>query len=155
MIDRSKTADPANVLLVEPADETARLARTAFSNDGSKTTIHTVSDGEAALEFLHRCGEYADAPRPCLVILRLDLPDSGPDGTAVLEEMRQATTLARIPVVVTVDSPTPDTASALYQLGANAVVSTPADSDSLLETLELVAQFWIDTARLPNRNDRC
>lgn len=151
MIDRSKAAEPADVLLVEPSDERARRTRDGFLDTGS-TTIHEVSDGDEALAFLEGRDEYADAPAPCLVVLRLELP--GPDGLDVLERMAERTDLSRIPVVVTVDDPDDDVVTDAYKRGANAVLPTPSDPAALAETMERVAEFWIATARLPNRIDR-
>ena len=154
MIDRTESAEPAEVLLVEPSEDRARLTRDGLSDERSTTRVHLVQDGEAALSFLERRGEYADAPTPCLAVLRSDLPERGPDGLDVLEALTDTRELARIPTVVTVDDPDDDVVEAAYQLGANAVVPTPDDSEAFLGTMSHVAQFWIATARLPNRNDR-
>lgn len=154
MIDRTESADPAHVLLVEPSPEAGDAIRDGLSSRGSEMIFSAAEDGSEALDVLHQRGEYADAPRPCLVILRFDLPESGPDGAAVLEALAEETTLSRIPVIVTATSPSDDAVREAYQLGANAVVPTPDDPDALVETMELVAEFWIATARLPNRADR-
>ncbi|QRV14837.1 response regulator [Haloterrigena salifodinae] len=153
MIDRSESAEPADVLLVEPSEERARHTRDGFSDTGA-TTMHVVSDGDEALAFLEGRDDYADAPAPCLVVLRLGLPAPGPDGLAVLERMAEQTTLARIPVVVTVDEPEDDVVTDAYNRGANAVLPTPSEPAALAETMARVAEFWIATARLPNRIDR-
>lgn len=153
MIDRSASAEPADVLLVEPSDERTRLTRDAFSG-GQSTTVHAVPDGESALAFLEGRDEYADAPAPSLVVLRLSLPEPGPDGLDVLERTAERTELARIPVVAIADEPDDDVVTEAYVRGANAVVPTPSDPAALSETMERVAEFWIGTARLPNRIDR-
>ncbi|NUB92411.1 response regulator [Haloterrigena sp. SYSU A558-1] len=153
MIDRGESAEPADVLLVEPSDERARHTRDGFSDTGA-TTMHAVSDGDEALAFLEGRDEYADAPAPCLVVLRLELPGPGPDGVDVLERMAERTELSRIPVVVTVDEPEDDVVTDAYNRGANAVLPTPSDPAALAETMARVAEFWIATARLPNRIDR-
>ena len=157
MIDRRETAEPADVLLVEPSEERARLSRDGLTDGGetdSRTRIHVVPDGEAALEFLERRGEYADAPAPSLAVVRFDLPDSGPDALEVLEAMAERPELARIPTVVTADDPAEAVIADAYLEGANAVVPTPSDPESYRETMAFVARFWIATARLPNRTDR-
>lgn len=151
MIDRSASA--ADVLLVEPSDERTRLTSDAFSG-GESTAIHAVSDGDAALAFLEGRDEYADAPAPCLVVLRLELPEPGPNGLDVLERTAEQTELARIPVVATADAPDDDLVTEAYVRGANAVLPTPSDPAALTETMERVAEFWLATARLPNRTDR-
>ena len=154
MIDRTESAEAADVLLVEPSDERARLVRDGFTDERSATTVHTVSDGDEALAFLEGRDEYADAPTPCLAVLRLDLPEPGPDGLAVLEELASRRELARIPVIVTADRIDEGVVDDAYGRGANAVVPTSSDPEELVETMEMVARFWIATARLPNRNDR-
>ena len=154
MIDRSNTDESTDVLLVEPADEFARLARDGFSGNRPKTTVHTVSDGTDALDFLAQRGAYTDVPTPSLIVFRLDCSESESDGLTALEELTSEPALARIPVVVMADSPSEETVQEAYRPSVNAVVSTPTDPDAFLETMDLIAQFWIATARLPNRTDR-
>ena len=154
MIDRTESAEPADVLLVEPSEDRARLTRDGLSDERSTTQVHVVPDGEAALSFLERRDEYADAPSPCLAVLRSELPERGPDALEVLEAVANRPTLARVPTVLTVDEPDDGVVAAAYQRGANAVVPVPVDDEAFRETIDAVAQFWLATARLPNRTDR-
>ncbi|MDQ2051331.1 response regulator [Natronolimnohabitans sp. A-GB9] len=154
MIDRSQSAESTDVLLIDPSPETARLIRAGVADRHPTTVFHTVADGADALDFLHRDGEYTDAPRPALVVLRLELPEPGPDGLDVLEAIDRTPGLPSVPVVVTVASPTEEVIQEAYQRGANAVVPIPDEPDALAETMDRVARFWIATARLPNRDDR-
>ena len=55
-------------------------------------------DGVEALAFLRREGQYADVPRPDLILLDLNLPRM--DGREVLAEMKSDPNLKTIPVVV-------------------------------------------------------
>ena len=154
MIDRSESADSADVLLVEPSDDRARLAKDRLTDGRSTTRVHVVPDGDAALAFLEQRDEYADAPTPCLAVLRAGLPASGSDALGLLEALTETRELARIPTIVTVGDPDDDVVAAAYQRGANAVVPTPDGSEAFRETMASIRQFWIATARLPNRNDR-
>ncbi|ELY49139.1 response regulator [Natronolimnohabitans innermongolicus] len=154
MIDRNEFAEPADVLLVEPSPDAAAWIRDGLTDDRAKTTVHAVSTGDDALAFLERRGEYADAPAPCLVLLRCDLPESGPDGFDVLEAISEEPSIDRVPSIALLETLSDDAVGEAYQRGANAVVPTPTDRAKLVETMELVAQFWIATARLPNRIDR-
>lgn len=154
MIDRRESAEPATVLLVEPSVETAQVVRDGLTEAQSSTNVRHVSDGDDALAFLERRDAYTDAPRPCLVVLRDERRESGPDGVAVLQAMGERTELERIPVVVLTTSPSDEAVREAYHEGANAVVPISTEPDALRETTELLSQFWIATARLPNRIDR-
>src|SRR5437762_9979545 len=78
---------PIDVLIVEDSAADVHLTVTALRDARIPNTIHIVEDGEEALTFLHHEGTYADAPRPDLVLLDLNLPKK--DGFEVLAEARE------------------------------------------------------------------
>jgi len=67
-------ASTIEILLVEDNPGDVRLKREAFKDAKLHLTLHVVSDGIEAMEFLKREGKHADAPRPDLILLDLDLP---------------------------------------------------------------------------------
>ena len=86
------------ILLVEDSPEDFETTRRAFRKAGLKNPILHCPDGDTALDFLFRRGAHADAPRPGLVLLDLNLP--GTDGREVLQEMKRDEELRCIPVIV-------------------------------------------------------
>ncbi|MGZ4943317.1 MAG: response regulator, partial [Halobacteriota archaeon] len=73
---------PVEILLVEDNPVDIRMTQEAFKDYRVANNLHVVSDGEAAMDFIHQRGEYADAPRPDLILLDLNLPKK--DGREIL-----------------------------------------------------------------------
>jgi len=106
-----------------------------------------VGDGVAALAFLRRDGRYADAPRPDLILLDLNLPKK--DGREVLEEIKQDPDLGMIPVVILSTSRDEEDIVRSYKLHANCYVSKPVDLDRFLGIVKGIKDFWLTVAKLP------
>ena len=107
----------------------------------------TAADGQQALEFLRRGGEYAQAPRPDLVLLDLNMPRMS--GHEVLREIKDDDDLKSIPIVVlTTSSAAPDI-TASYARHANAYVSKPMDLDSFEAAVRQINHFYSEIAILP------
>jgi two-component system response regulator len=106
-----------------------------------------VNDGEAAMEYLHQTGAYADASRPDLIILDLNLPKL--DGREVLREIKRDDNLKSIPVVVlTLSSAEKDLAKA-YEFGANTYITKPIDFEQFVKVVHSIEEFWFTIAKLP------
>jgi CheY-like chemotaxis protein len=133
------------VLLVEdnPADVT--LFQMAFP-PAKKVRIWNASTGRKALDFLHKVGEFAQAPRPDLIFLDLNLPVI--DGREVLEAVKADPDLRRIPVVVLSTSNSRADVSGSYQRGANSYLVKPADVDSLFRMMDVCCDYWFRTVML-------
>ncbi|GAA5178512.1 response regulator [Rugosimonospora acidiphila] len=140
---------PVDILLVEddPGDE--MMAREAFGDDAMATVLHVVSDGEQALDFVHRRGAYHSAPRPAFILLDLNLPRM--DGREVLANLKAHESTASIPVVVLTTSRSQDDVIRCYRLHSNAYVTKPTDYDNFIDVVRSINQFWSDTALLPDR----
>lgn len=136
------------LLLVEDSPADARLTLEALRVARSSLRIHHVESGTEALRFLYREQPYADAPRPDLVLLDLNLP--GLDGRDVLRQMKQAPALACIPVVVLTSSVAQTDVDQAYGLCANCYLVKPLGLDEYLALVQLMEQFWLGAARLPN-----
>ena len=139
---------PARVLLVEDNEADVRLTREALREAGDGVRLSTVGDGEQALAFLRREAGFAEAPRPDLVLLDLNLPRK--NGTEVLAEMRADERLACIPVIVLTSSAAQQDVEACYARGANAFVVKPHDLDAFMDLIGAIRSFWLDVARLPS-----
>jgi CheY-like chemotaxis protein len=142
-------AQPIDILLVEddPADEL--MTREAFQDNKIGNTLHVCTDGEEALEFLYRRGEYADAARPDLILLDLNLPKY--DGRAVLARIKADPDLASIPVVVLTTSAADEDILRSYELHANAYVTKPVDLDQFVAAIKQIDDFFVQVVRLPPR----
>ena len=133
------------VLLVEDNLADVELTCMALDEEGGPGTVFVARDGVDALAFLRHEGAHADAPRPDLVLLDLNLP--GIDGRGVLAEMKRDAALKRIPVVVLTSSSAPDDVAGAYDAGCNCFVTKPVDLDAYLATVRAIEHFWHTVAR--------
>ena len=138
-----------DVLLVEDDPGDVVLIKEAFEYNKVHNTLHIVSDGVEALEFLHRRGRYEEAPRPDLVLLDLNLPRK--DGREVLEEVKADRDLRTIPVVVLTTSEAEEDILRSYDLHANAYVTKPVDFDRFIEVVRQIDDFFVTVVKLPSR----
>ncbi|MGN5239579.1 MULTISPECIES: response regulator [unclassified Rhodococcus (in: high G+C Gram-positive bacteria)] len=143
------TGKPIDVLLVEddPGDEL--MTREAFEDNKIGNSLHVARDGEEALDFLYRRGAHADAPKPDLILLDLNLPKY--DGRQVLEQIKSDPDLAPIPVVVLTTSSAEEDILRSYRLHANAYVTKPVDLDQFIKAVKQIDEFFVQVVRLPTR----
>ncbi|MGQ3411877.1 response regulator [Natrinema versiforme] len=144
-------AEPAQILLVEDNPGDVRLTKEAFKQGRIENDLHVVSDGTEALDFLSQRSGYADAPRPDLILLDLNLP--GKDGEEVLEELKDDSALRSIPVIVLTSSRAEEDVVKSYELHANAYLTKPVDPDEFIETVRAFEKFWFSVVRLPPEVD--
>ncbi|MEY8017811.1 response regulator [Mycobacterium servetii] len=135
------------ILLVEddPGDEL--ITREAFEHNKLKNNLNVAHDGEEGLDYLYRRGKFADAVRPDLILLDLNLPKY--DGRQLLEQVKSDPDLARIPVVVLTTSSAEEDILRSYQLHANAYVTKPVDLDQFINAVRQIDEFFIQVVRLP------
>jgi CheY-like chemotaxis protein len=140
-------AEPIQILLVEDSLGDVRLTREAFKDAKVHISLHVASDGAEALAFLKREGEHANAPRPDLILLDLNLPKK--DGREVLEEIKESPTLKSIPVVVLTTSASEADILRSYRLHANCYITKPVGLDGFLEVVKSIDSFWLSVVQLP------
>ncbi len=139
---------PIEILLVEDNLGDIHLARAALRESKILNNLHVVQDGDAAMAFLTREGEYAGQPRPDLILLDLNLP--GKDGREVLEEVKSSTDLRRIPVVVLTTSSAEEDILRSYDSYANCYITKPVDLNGLTTIVSTIEDFWFSIVRLPS-----
>jgi CheY-like chemotaxis protein len=139
---------PIEILLVEDDPGDTLITREALDHSKVTNRLHCCSNGEEALAFLHRTGEFADAVRPDLVLLDLNLPRR--DGREVLAEIKSDPDLRRIPVVVLTTSQAEEDVLRSYDLHANAYVTKPVDFERFVDVVRSVDEFFFTVVRLPN-----
>jgi chemotaxis family two-component system response regulator Rcp1 len=142
-----RDAVPIEVLLVEDSSGDVRLTREAFKDAKVHINLHVVSDGTKAMAFLLRQGEHANAPRPDLVLLDLNLPKK--DGREVLQEIKESPTLKSIPVVILTTSASEADILRSYRLHANCYITKPVDLDGFLKVIKSIDSFWLSVVKLP------
>ena len=135
-----------NVLLVEDDPGDVLMTREAFE-EYLNNRLDVVNDGAEAIAYLRREGEYADAPRPDLILLDLNLPRR--DGREVLAEVKADDSLRHIPVIVLTTSRADEDVLRSYQLHANAYVTKPVDFDGFIEAIRQIDHFFVSVVQLP------
>jgi CheY-like chemotaxis protein len=140
-------AATVNLLLVEDDPGDVLMTREALASGGVPHNLQVVDNGESAVDFLRRRGEYRDAARPDLVFLDLNLPRL--DGYEVLSIVKGDEDLRRIPVVVLTTSEAEEDVRRSYDLHANAYVTKPTDLDGFLQAVRRIDQFFLSVAKLP------
>ncbi len=136
-----------NILLVDDNPADVVLMQEGLAGGQSKSCIHSVADGKQAIAYLNRTGPYANAPRPDLMILDLNLPKK--DGRAVLAEIKGDAKLRSIPIIIFSTSRSLPEIVRSYELGANCYVSKPGNLGEYFQTVKSIEEFWLGSASLP------
>jgi len=140
---------PIDILLVEDNAGDVRLTQEAFKEGRVLNTLSVATDGVEALAFLRREGRFADAPRPQLILLDLNLPKM--DGRQVLSEIKADPALRRIPVVVLTTSKAEQDIMRAYDEHASCFINKPVDLDQFLHVVQTIEDFWLTVVRLPGQ----
>ena len=143
----SGRGDPVEILLVEDNPGDVRLTREALREGKVYNNLHWAKDGVEALEFLRREGDHADAPRPDIILLDLNLPKK--DGREVLEIIKSDERLKNIPVVVLTTSKAEEDVLKSYALHANCYVTKPVDLEKFIVVVKSIDRFWLTVVTLP------
>ena len=141
---------PIEILLIEDNPGDVDLAREALESGKVHNSLHVVSDGEAAMDFLRGQGRYAAAPRPDLVLLDLNLPKK--DGRQVLAEIKSDPALRAIPVVILSTSRAEEDILKTYDLHANCYITKPIDLHQFIKVVQAIEDFWFTIVKLPPRD---
>jgi chemotaxis family two-component system response regulator Rcp1 len=139
---------PIEVLLVEDNPGDVRLTREAFNEAQVTNHLHVVMDGLEAMDFLQRRGRHAEAPRPDLILLDLNLP--GKSGREVLEKIKSDPGLRRIPVMILTSSKADQDLQRAYELHANCYIAKPLDFYQFVDIVRSIKHFWLDIVTLPS-----
>jgi two-component system, chemotaxis family, response regulator Rcp1 len=143
-MERNQSID---ILLVEDNPGDVRLTMEALKEAKLLNIINHVSDGVEALAYLRQEGKYANATRPDLVLLDLNLPKK--DGREVLQAVKSDPNLRRIPVVILTTSRAEQDILKAYNLHANCYITKPVDLDQFIKVAKSIDDFWFTMVRLP------
>jgi CheY-like chemotaxis protein len=139
---------PIEILLVEDNAADVRLTEEALKEGKVRNNLHVARDGMEALEFLRRQGKHANATRPDLILLDLNLPRR--DGREVLAEIKDDNDLKMIPVVVLTTSSAEADILKSYKLHANCYITKPVDLEQFVNVVKSIDDFWLTVVRLPS-----
>jgi two-component system, chemotaxis family, response regulator Rcp1 len=142
-------AAPIEVLLVEDSPGDVRLTLEAFKDAKVHINLHVALDGVDAMAFLGRQGNHANAPRPDLILLDLNLPKK--DGREVLSELKESPAFKSIPVVILTTSASEADIHGSYQHHANCYITKPVDLEGFLKVVKSIDSFWLSVVKLPHR----
>jgi DNA-binding response OmpR family regulator len=138
---------PIELLLVEDSPSDVAMTIEALRETRVANRLNVVEDGEAAMLYLRRRGQYAAAPRPDLIILDLNLPKK--DGLEVLQEVKADEKLKSIPVIVLTTSTAESDILRSYQLLASSYLTKPVGFEPFLAVVRGIEDFWLGLARFP------
>src|SRR6185369_8714715 len=137
------------ILLVEDNPADVNMLQESFLESKIANVLHVVNDGEAALNFLYKREEFADAHRPDLVLLDIGLPKK--NGLEVLAEIKADPDLRRIPVIILTTSKADEDILKSYDLHVNSYITKPVHLSELFEVMKGIENFWFGIAKLPPR----
>jgi chemotaxis family two-component system response regulator Rcp1 len=146
-MDTQDSCTPIEILLVEDNLADVRLTQETLKEEKLRNNLNVVSDGVEALAYLRREGGYADAVRPDLILLDLNLPRK--DGREVLEEIKADHDLQTIPVVVLTMSDAERDILVSYHLHANCYIVKPLSLNEFSKVVKSIQDFWLTIVRLP------
>lgn len=138
---------PIEILLVEDNPGDVRLTVDALKEGKVNNNSNVVEDGIEAMAYLKKEGKYANASRPDIILLDLNLPKK--DGREVLAEIKADESLKRIPVVVLTTSKADEDIIKSYNYHANCYISKPVDLDQFLRIIKTIEEFWLTVVKLP------
>jgi len=142
-----KSSVDMNVLLVEDNPGDVRLAEEALRESGYAGRLSVARDGVEAVDFLTHAGIFANAERPDIILLDLNLPRMS--GREVLERVKESESLRTIPIIILTTSEAEHDIMNAYSAHANCFVTKPVDLDQFMGVLRSVMEFWCNVVKLP------
>jgi two-component system, chemotaxis family, response regulator Rcp1 len=138
---------PIEILMVEDNPVDVLVTREALKQGRIINNLSVAEDGEEALDFLFRIGQFSAAPRPDLILLDLNLPKK--DGREILTELKNNPDLRSIPVVILTTSQAEEDVLRSYDCGANCFIVKPVDLEQFTSTIRSIEVFWFSIVKLP------
>jgi CheY-like chemotaxis protein len=146
-MDPTNLARPIEILLVEDNPGDVELTAEALRAGKISNQMNVVEDGESAMAFLRKQGDYAGTSFPDVILLDLNLPRK--DGREVLEEIKADPLLKKIPVIILTTSQAEEDILRAYNLAANCYITKPVDLDQFTKVVQAIEEFWFTVVKLP------
>ena len=143
--------NPIVILMADDDADDRMLTRDALDESRVLNDLRFVEDGEELMDYLTRRGKYsnaADAPRPGLILLDLNMPKK--DGREALKEIKSDPNLRRIPVVIMTTSKAEEDIFRSYDFGASSFITKPVTFDRLVELMRTLGEYWVEFVELPD-----
>jgi len=139
MTESSAESQFPEILLVEDNEIDVLFTLNAFKSAKLVNRIQVVRDGAEALQFLRREGKFAEAQRPGIILLDINLPKKS--GHEVLSEIRKTPDLASIPIIMLTSSSSVDNVSKAYEHNADLYLIKPILFEDFLRIVGKISDF--------------
>jgi two-component system response regulator len=147
MINNFTGTRAAEILLVEDNENDVELTRIGLKKSKLLLNLHHVKDGVECMEFLHKQGVFAGAPRPDMILLDLNMPRM--NGKEVLAEIVADEALCNLPVIVLTTSQDEEEILKMYKLRCSSYIAKPVDFEQFLRVVQSLANYWFTVVVLP------
>lgn len=137
---------PAHILLVEDNEGDIVLTQEAFDESKFKTDLSVVKNGQEALDFLFKRGNYKNSKKPDLILLDINIPVF--NGHEVLQQIKEDPILKKIPVIILTTSSNPKDVDSAYEHHCNSYVRKPLHMDEFLKAILKIEEFWLQLTTL-------
>lgn len=144
---KKRLTSSIEILLIEDNPGDIELTREALDRGKIINNLHIAEDGERALNFVFKRGEFAHVPTPDIILLDLNLPKI--DGREVLQQIKQHHSLKIIPTIILSSSEAAEDVQATYAMHANCFISKPVTMEAFMNVITMIEKFWIDIVKLP------
>ncbi len=142
-----QTQKSIDILLCEDNLGDVYIINNVLVNSTSNYDLHHVTNGEVAMDYLQRRGDYQAASRPDLILLDLNLPKK--HGFEVLQEIKNHPDLKTIPVIVLTSSKSEQDILRSYELFGSCFVTKPFDFEEFSNAMQDIEKFWLNLVQLP------
>lgn len=140
--------EAVDILLIEPNPGDTRLFTEKFRDAKLMNTIHAVSDGEEALDFLYQRNNYEDVSQPDIILLEPQLP--GKSGIEVLSELNNESALNDIPIIALTSSEMGEDIVKSHGLEADEYIQKPVETEEFIEFVQEIEDFWFAIVKTQN-----
>jgi len=143
--------EPIHILLVEDNEGDILLTTEALESAKLFTRLSVVKDGKQAMDFLTKANGYSQATQPDMVLLDINLPKR--NGHQVLKFIKENEVLKHIPVIMLTTSSSPSDINQAYENHANCFITKPVESESFLDVIATIENFWFNFVKLPGKTN--
>ncbi len=136
----------ANILLVEDNEGDILLTKDAFEESRIKSIINVARNGQEALDYLFKKGDFKEATKPDLILLDINIPIF--DGHEVLQKIKNDPVLKTIPVIILTTSSNEKDIEKAYQNHSNSYIKKPIHMEDFLKAILQIEEFWLQLTTL-------